>query len=118
MVSGAGGRYPSDKCGRTELWWRRQFFDHDLRFQCVEDFTVEQFVAQFTVEGELTVKVLIVVLSDPRAGGEAVGRLFDALTLVYDHKQKNKQVELLFQGTGILWRGHITKPDHPVHGSV
>ena len=61
-------------------------------------------------------KTAIVVLSDPQAGEEALGRVFNALAAAYDFKQQNQQVEVLFQGTGTRWTGLLTKPDHPVHG--
>ena len=62
-------------------------------------------------------KTAIVVLSDPKAGGEeALGRLFNALAAAYDLKQKQQEVEILFQGAGTRWAAHLTSPDHPAHG--
>jgi hypothetical protein len=61
-------------------------------------------------------RTAIVVLSDPKAGGEeALGRLFNALAAAYDLKQKEQDVELLFQGAGTRWTGHLTRPEHPAH---
>jgi hypothetical protein len=60
-------------------------------------------------------KTAIVVLSDPRAGDEALGRVFNALAATYDFKQKHQDVQLIFQGTGTRWTGLLTKPDHPAH---
>ncbi len=60
-------------------------------------------------------KIAIVVLSDPKAGEEALGRVFNALAAAYELKQKNQEVELVFQGTGTRWAGVLTKPDHPAH---
>ena len=60
-------------------------------------------------------KTAIVVLSDPQAGEEALGRLFNALAATYDFKQQHRDVELVFQGTGTRWTGLLTKPDHPAH---
>jgi DsrE/DsrF/DsrH-like protein len=60
-------------------------------------------------------KTAIVVLSDPQAGEEALGRLFNALAATYDFKQKQQDVQLVFQGTGTRWTGLLTKPDHPAH---
>src|SRR4029079_743792 len=60
-------------------------------------------------------KTAIVVLSDPRAGEEALGRLFNALAATYDFKQKDQDVQLIFQGTGTRWAGLLTKTDHPAH---
>lgn len=60
-------------------------------------------------------KTAIVVLSDPRAGDEALGRVFNALAATYDFKQNHQDVELLFQGAGTRWTGLLTKADHPAH---
>jgi hypothetical protein len=61
-------------------------------------------------------KTVIVVLSDPGAGEEALGRLFNALAAAYELKQKQQEVEILFQGAGTRWAGHLTNADHPAHG--
>lgn len=61
-------------------------------------------------------KTAIIVLSDPENGGEeALGRLFNALAAAYDLKQKQQDVEVLFQGAGTRWAGHLTNPEHPAH---
>ena len=60
-------------------------------------------------------KTAIVVLSDPQAGEEALGRLFNALAATYDFKQKHQDVQLVFQGTGTRWTGVLTRIDHPAH---
>jgi len=60
-------------------------------------------------------KTAIVVLSDPKGGEEALGRLFNALAATYDFKQKQQSVELLFQGAGTRWPGILAHPDHPAH---
>src|SRR5262249_31868162 len=60
-------------------------------------------------------KTAIVVLSDPRSGEEALGRVFNALAATYDFKQKHQDVQLLFQGTGTRWTGLLTNPDHPAY---
>jgi hypothetical protein len=59
-------------------------------------------------------KTAIVVLSDPKSGGEeALGRLFNALAAAYDLKQQQQEVEILFQGAGTRWTGELTKSEHP-----
>jgi len=60
-------------------------------------------------------KTAIIVLSDPRGGEEALGRVFNALAATYDFKQKQQDVQLVFQGTGTRWTGLLTQPDHPAH---
>jgi hypothetical protein len=62
-------------------------------------------------------KTAIVVFSDPKAGSEeALGRLFNAMFLTLELKEKGQEVRLIFQGTGARWPGEITKPSHPAHG--
>ncbi len=61
-------------------------------------------------------KTAIVVFSDPNHGGEeALGRLFNAMFLTLELKEKGQSVELLFQGTGTRWPNEIVKPAHPAH---
>jgi len=60
-------------------------------------------------------KIAIVVLSDPGGGDDALGRVFNALAATYDFKQKQHDVQLLFQGAGTRWTGVLTKADHPAH---
>ena len=49
-------------------------------------------------------KTAIVIFSDPTHGGEeALGRLFNAMFLTLELKEKGQPVELLFQGTGTRW---------------
>jgi hypothetical protein len=61
-------------------------------------------------------KTLIVLFSDPTHGGdEALGRLFNAMFLTLELKEKGQHVELLFQGAGTRWPAEIFKPAHPAH---
>jgi hypothetical protein len=61
-------------------------------------------------------KIAVVILSDPKAGGEeALGRVFNALVTAYDAKQRGHEVTVLFQGAGTRWSGLITSRDHPVN---
>jgi len=62
-------------------------------------------------------KAAIVVMSDPKAGGEeALGRLFNALASAYDFKQRGDEVTVLFQGAGTRWAGIVTEASHPANG--
>ena len=63
----------------------------------------------------MSTKTAIVVLSDPRTGEEALGRLFNALAATYDFKQRHQDVQLIFQGTGTRWTGLLANADHPAH---
>lgn len=60
-------------------------------------------------------KTTIVVLADPKGGDDALGRLFNALAATYEFKQKNQDVQLVFQGAGTRWSGIVTQPDHPAY---
>jgi hypothetical protein len=61
-------------------------------------------------------KTAIVILSDPKAGSEeALGRLFNGLAAAHEFKQRGDEVQVLFQGAGTRWLGHVTRPDHPAH---
>jgi hypothetical protein len=62
-------------------------------------------------------KTAIIILSDPKSGGEeALGRVFNALAVAYDYQQRGDAATVLFQGTGTRWIAELSKPDHPVHG--
>jgi len=60
-------------------------------------------------------KSAIVILSDPKSGDDALGRVFNGLAAAYDYQQKGDDVTVLFQGAGTRWIGELSKPDHPVH---
>ena len=61
-------------------------------------------------------KTAIVIFSDPKAGSEeALGRLFNALFLTYDLKDRGEEVALLFQGAGTRWASEVSKTEHPAH---
>ena len=61
----------------------------------------------------IVTKVAIVVLSDPKAGEEALGRLFNALATALEHKQAGDEVVLLFSGTGTRWLPALNDASHP-----
>ncbi|MHA4866597.1 DsrE family protein [Duganella sp. PWIR1] len=60
-------------------------------------------------------KAAIIILSDPKAGEEALGRVFNALAAAYDFQQKGTEVGIYFQGTGTRWPGVLADTAHPVH---
>ena len=62
-------------------------------------------------------KAAIIVLSDPNSGSkdEALGRVFNALAVAYDFKQRGDDVSVLFQGAGTRWIGELVQPNHPAH---
>jgi hypothetical protein len=57
----------------------------------------------------------IIVLSDPKGGEEAFGRVFNALAAAHDFKRQHRPVQLVFHGTGTRWPALLTKADHPAH---
>lgn len=60
-------------------------------------------------------KTAIVVFSDPKVGEEALGRVFNAMFLTLELKEKEQDVALIFQGAGTRWPSDLVKPDHPAH---
>ena len=61
-------------------------------------------------------KTAIVIYADPKAGSEeALGRLFNAMFVAYELKEKNQEVALIFQGAGVRWASEVVKPDHPAN---
>jgi DsrE/DsrF-like family len=60
-------------------------------------------------------KAAIIILSDPRAGEDAMGRMFNGLAAAYDFKHKGTEVGVYFQGTGTRWPGVLANPEHPIH---
>jgi len=60
-------------------------------------------------------KAAVIVLSDPKGGEEALGRVFNALAATYEFKVTNQEVELVFLGAGTRWTGVLTQADHPAH---
>lgn len=61
-------------------------------------------------------KTVIVVFADPKTGSdEAVGRVFNALFLAYELKEKRQDFDLVFQGAGVRWPAELAQPEHPAH---
>jgi hypothetical protein len=57
----------------------------------------------------------LIVLSDPNAGEEALGRLFNALAAALDFRRHQRPVRLVFQGTGTRWTSVLERPEHPAN---
>ena len=60
-------------------------------------------------------KAAIVVLSDPNAGEEALGRVFNALAAAYDFKANGNDVRIYFNGTGTRWPAALSNASHPIN---
>ena len=67
-----------------------------------------------TIE-EHHMKAAIIILSDPKAGEEALGRMFNGLAAAYDFRQQGMEVGIYFQGTGTRWPGVLAEQAHPIH---
>lgn len=69
-----------------------------------------------SIKGE-TMKTAIIILSDPKSGSEeALGRVFNALALASECKEKGDEVAVVFNGAGTRWPAELTKLSHPVNG--
>jgi predicted peroxiredoxin len=60
-------------------------------------------------------KTAIIILSDPKAGDEALGRLFNALALADEAVKAGDEVEIVFNGAGTRWPAELAKLTHPAH---
>jgi hypothetical protein len=61
-------------------------------------------------------KTAVVIMSDPKSGSEeALGRVFNALALASECKQKGDEVAVVFNGTGTRWPAELTKLSHPAN---
>lgn len=61
-------------------------------------------------------KVAILVHSDPKAGEEALGRVFNALAAARDFNEQGDEVRVLFLGAGTRWIAELGNPENPIHG--
>ncbi|UVT18249.1 MAG: DsrE family protein (plasmid) [Nitrospira sp.] len=62
-------------------------------------------------------KTAIIIVSDPKSGSEeALGRVFNALALAAESKQKGDEVAVMFNGAGTRWPAELTKLTHPANG--
>ena len=61
------------------------------------------------------VKTAIVILSDPKGGEEALGRVFNALAVAHEGLQAGDEVEVVFNGAGTRWPEELTKISHPAN---
>ena len=59
-------------------------------------------------------KVAIVILSDTE-GGEALGRVVNALTAAKEYGEGGDTVKVVFTGAGTKWVNELASPDHKLH---
>lgn len=58
-------------------------------------------------------RTAIILLSDPKAGEEALGRAFNALAFARESRQSGDDVLIAFSGAGTRWPAEFTQPAHP-----
>jgi hypothetical protein len=58
-------------------------------------------------------KLAVVIVSDPKAGEEALGRVFNGLALAADARVQGDEVTIVFAGAGTRWPEELTKLGHP-----
>ena len=63
-----------------------------------------------------TMKTAILIISDPKAGEEALARVFNGLAVAAEGKQAGDEVEVSFIGTGTRWPAELSKVTSPVNG--
>jgi hypothetical protein len=61
-------------------------------------------------------KLAILILSDPKAGEDALGRMFNGLALAAEAIKAGDETEIVFTGAGTRWPAELSKPAHPAHG--
>ena len=61
-------------------------------------------------------KLAIIILSNPKGGDEALGRVFNALAVAHEGLQHADEVEVVFNGAGTRWPEELAKASHPVNG--
>lgn len=60
-------------------------------------------------------KLAVILLSDPKNGEEALGRVFNGLALAAEAQTRGDEVEVVFQGAGTRWPAELTKLGHPAN---
>lgn len=68
-----------------------------------------------SVTTPVATKIALLVLSDPKAGDEALGRVFNALAAAYEFRQTGAEVSIIFQGAGTRWPAVLSATTHPLH---
>ena len=63
-------------------------------------------------------KFAVFVLSDPKAGEEALGRVFNALAFAAEAHASGDEVAIVFQGAGTRWPAEFAKARPPGTGAL
>ncbi len=64
----------------------------------------------------MKMKTAIIILSDPKGGEEALGRMFNGLALAAEAIKSGDKTEVVFTGAGTRWPAELSKPTHPASG--
>ena len=78
--------------------------------------TIKSDTTITTIKTKLKMKIAIIILSDPKAGEEALGRTFNALALAAEAIKRGDEPEIIFTGAGTRWPVELSKLTHPAHG--
>lgn len=60
-------------------------------------------------------KIAVIVLSDPKTGEEALGRVFNALAVAQEALQRSDEVQIVFNGAGTRWPEELAKLSNPAN---
>jgi hypothetical protein len=64
----------------------------------------------------IKMKTAIIILSDPKEGEDALGRMFNGLALAAEAINAGDNTEIVFTGAGTRWPAELSKATHPAHG--
>lgn len=73
-------------------------------------------VTTIIAKHKMKMKTAIIILSDPKAGDEALGRVFNALAVADECLKSGDETEIVFNGAGTRWPEELTKVSHPANG--
>jgi len=91
-------------------------FNFANAMHCPDIATIKGDKTITTIKTKLKMKIAIIILSDPKAGEEALGRVFNALAVAEEGVRLGDEVEVVFNGTGTRWPEELTKVTHPANG--
>jgi hypothetical protein len=60
-------------------------------------------------------KLAVIILSDPKGGEEALGRVYNALAVAHEGLQHADEVEVVFNGAGTRWPEELARVSHPAN---
>ena len=78
-------------------------------------FAVTAIQARAATQTITNMKTAVIIISDPKAGEEALARVFNALAVAAEGSQAGDEVEVSFIGTGTRWPAELSKLTSPVN---